>query len=244
MPKRPKAGDPELLLVSFCDIVTVITAALFMTMVITIQEAMRVPVLKGAPRASRAVAVRPAMVQQGDSMSESTGVDGGSAPVAITKKPVYYECRQQMVFPVNYAELFQEMRNARGKMIGSNDGGKKDAASLLSMLQGQSVGDDYYIVHQSILIPNEMTLQPRKDAVSETEADLQSKEKSKFFASLRGLDNTKQYVVFLVRDDSFKIFRECRRIVNEEGFESGWEYLDDTQPIKFGGIGSTPVMIQ
>ena len=91
----------------------------------------------------------------------------------------------------------------------------------------------------------QMVLEPRKDAAGETEKEIDNKATSKFFAALRKVDKEKQYVVFLVRDDSFALFKTCRRFVQEEGYGSGWEYLDDDQLIKFGGFGQgSPVPIQ
>jgi hypothetical protein len=242
MPKRKKAGDPELLLVSFCDIVTVITAALFMTMVVTIQEAMRVPVLKGTPLANRGAMMRQQKVP-GDFVQE--GTEGGSGPLIIAKRPVYFECRKQMIFPINYTSLFSQMRIARSKSLGeksSRDG--SDPLAALAALQTLSVGDDYYVVRPDIMLPNKFKLEPRAESVSETEPELEYADKSKFFSSLKRINQSNEYIVFLVRDDSFNIFRRCRRIANEEGFESGWEYLDDVQPIEFGGIGGQMVLPQ
>jgi len=237
LPKRPKAGDPELLLVSFCDIVTVTTAALFMAMVITIQEAMKVPVLKSTPRA-KSVAAR--KVAGG----LSSGSGEGTGAVAIQKTPVYFECRGGMVFPVNFEELYQQTRAVRAgagtkpAQGGSQAGQVENSqAAFLSNIQSQEVGNDYYKVQLSFMMLGQMVLEPRKDATGETEKEVNNKATSKFFAALRKVDKEKQYVVFLVRDDSFALFKTCRRFAQDEGYGSGWEYLDDDQLIKFGGLG-------
>ena len=46
MAKRKKEGEPEMLIVSFCDIVTITTAAMFFAMLITVQESVKVPVIR------------------------------------------------------------------------------------------------------------------------------------------------------------------------------------------------------
>ena len=241
MAKRPKAGDPELLLVSFCDIVTVTTAALFMAMVITIQEAMKVPVLKATPRA-KSIIVKKAV-------SSITSANGeGTAAGSFQKTPVYFECRNSMMFPVNYEELYQQTKAARagaGKKTAQADeaGGatEKDQFAFLNNMQSQEIGNDYYKVQPSFLMLGQMVLEARTNAVGETEQDVEKKSTSKFFAALHKIDKVKQYVVFLVRDDSFPLFRTCRRFVQQEGYDSGWEYLDTDQLIKFGGFGGALV---
>jgi len=51
MSRRKKKGEPELLIVSFCDIVTVSTAAILFVVVIAVQEAVKIPVFRPTPRA-------------------------------------------------------------------------------------------------------------------------------------------------------------------------------------------------
>ncbi|MFH0909201.1 MAG: hypothetical protein V1929_10595 [bacterium] len=253
MSKRPKSGDPELLLVSFCDIVTVTTAALFMAMVITIQEAMKVPELMGTPRAkaARRAPVRLGSGGAADGAGANTngrpsGVDGGEI-ITAQPTPVYFECRKGMVFPVNYEELYQQTRSARTAPVKKPEDGAapRSAIDFLNTMQNQEIGNDYYKVQPSFLMLGQMVLEARPEAKGETEQEVEIKGTSQFFAALHEIDKRKHYVVFLVRDDSFPLFKTCRRFVQEEGYESGWEYLDDDQLIKFGGFGKgAPVPIQ
>src|SRR5271170_1167094 len=74
--KRIKKGEPELLIVSFCDIVTVTTAALFFAMLITVQEAVKIPVFRPTPRAK-----------------------------ITSKQGIFFECRTNELFFVDKAGL-------------------------------------------------------------------------------------------------------------------------------------------
>ena len=73
---RPKKGDPELLLVSFCDIVTITTAALFMAMVVVIDQASKTPIFRPTPIA-----------------------------VATTNNAVFFECRKNQIFFIDQTNL-------------------------------------------------------------------------------------------------------------------------------------------
>jgi hypothetical protein len=68
--------------------------------------------------------------------------------------------------------------------------------------------------------------------------DLENPNTSQFQAILSQLSKTNQYVAFLVRDDSFSVFRKARQIADEAGFETGWELLGIDEPIKFGEGGT------
>src|SRR6185436_17940816 len=72
MAKRKKKGEPEMLIVSFCDIVTITTAAMFFAMLITVQEAVKVPIIKPIPKGAL------------------TG-----------KQAVFFECRSNEVFYID-----------------------------------------------------------------------------------------------------------------------------------------------
>jgi hypothetical protein len=69
MSRRKKKGEPELLIVSFCDIVTIVTAAMFFVMLIVAQQASKVPVFRPTPRAK-----------------------------LTNRQPVFFECRGNEVY--------------------------------------------------------------------------------------------------------------------------------------------------
>ena len=51
---------------------------------------------------------------------------------------------------------------------------------------------------------------------------------SKYQQILSQLDKNKQYVAFLVRDDSFNVFRKARQVADNVGLDTGWELLGST----------------
>ncbi len=61
---------------------------------------------------------------------------------------------------------------------------------------------------------------------------------SKYQAVLTVLDKDKQYIAFLVRDDSFNVFRKARQVADNLGLDTGWELLGIDEPIKFGEGGT------
>ena len=77
---KKKKHDPELLLVSFCDIVTVTMASLFMVLVVVIDQSSRTPTYRPTPVA-----------------------------VDTHKSPVYFECRGKQVFPIRREDLAKKV---------------------------------------------------------------------------------------------------------------------------------------
>jgi hypothetical protein len=204
--QRIKKGEPEMLIVSFCDIVTITTAALFFAMIMTLQEAVKVPIFRPTPRA------------------------------AITNKaPVFFECRNEEVFFIDKSGLDDQVT----KLVSTANVGVRggDMSQFLKVIQGQEVGNEYYKVNPSYLLTGLVALEPRPDVHGETDVQIEDP-KSKFQGLLAGMDNKTSYIAFLVRDDSFSVFRGARQVADKAGFDVGWELLGQDEPIKFGASGS------
>jgi len=205
--RRQKKGEPEMLIVSFCDIVTITTAALFFCLLVTVQEAVKIPVFRPTPRAK-----------------------------ITAKQGVFFECRTNQLFFVDKAGLDDQVENLMSRLNPGVRGG--DLGSFLKAVQGQEVGNAYYKVDARFLLVGQMGLEARPGVPGETLTDLENANNGKFQAILSQLNNTNQYIAFLVRDDSFNVFRKARQIADEAGFDTGWELLGIDEPIKFGEGGT------
>jgi hypothetical protein len=204
--RRIKKGEPELLIVSFCDIVTVTTAALFFAMLITVQEAVKIPVFRPTPRAK-----------------------------ITSKQGVFFECRTNELFFVDKAGLDDQVEQLMSTLNPGIRGG--DIESFLKAIQGKEVGNEYYRVDPRYLLVGKMGLEARPGVSGETIEELDNPN-GKFQEILSQLVTTNQYIAFLVRDDSFSIFRKARQVADTAGFDTGWELLGIDEPIKFGEGGT------
>jgi len=204
--RRIKKGEPELLIVSFCDIVTITTAALFFCLVVTVQEAVKVPVFRPTPLAK-----------------------------VSSKQGIFFECRNDQLFFVDKVGLDEQVEQLMSKLNPGVRGG--DLESFMKAIQGQEVGNAYYKVDPRYLLVGRMGLTPVPGAMGETPAALEAAN-SKYQASLALMDKDNQYIAFLVRDDSFNVFRKARQVADSLGFDTGWELLGIDEPIKFGEGGT------
>ena len=202
MPK-PKKEGPELLLVSFCDIVTVTMSSLFMALLIVIDQSSKTPSVRHTPIAE-----------------------------TITNTPVYFECRANQIFPIDRAKLADHLRNATNT-VAQSPGGTNSLSSLTSLgqLMVKDIGDEYYQIDTRYLLLGQMALLPRTNTTGLKSADITNK----FGSVISSINKDNQYLVFLVRDDSFSIFRKARDVSNKAGYRSGWEYIGRDEPITFVG---------
>jgi hypothetical protein len=203
--RRKHKGEPEMLIVSFCDIVTITTAALFFCLLVTVQEAVKIPILRPTPRAK-----------------------------VSSKQGVFFECRDNQLYFVDKAGLDDQVEKLMSTLNPGIRGG--DLESFLKAIQGQEVGNLYYKVDPRYLLVGRMGLEARPGIPGETLGEL-ADPNSKFQAILSQLDKDHQYIAFLVRDDSFSVFRKARQVADDAGLDTGWELLGINEPIKFGEGG-------
>ncbi|MBE9117401.1 hypothetical protein IQ249_15990 [Lusitaniella coriacea LEGE 07157] len=77
---------------------------------------------------------------------------------------------------------------------------------------------------------------PVEDQPGESPQDLQQTN-SDFQQVLKKLNPKNDYLAFIVRPDSFKVFREARKLAWSEGFDVGWEPMPRDRAIIFGTGG-------
>jgi len=195
-----------MLIVSFCDIVTITTAAMFFALLITVQEAVKIPIYRPAP------------------MARTTN-----------KHPVFFECRANQVFYVDKAGLDDQVEKMLSTLTPSMRSG--DPTGFVKAISGNEVGNEYYKVAPSYLLAMIMALEPKPEAKGDDKNSIDDPS-GKFQSWLHQLNATSDYIVFLVRDDSFDIFRQARVVADKIGYDTGWEMLDKNEPIKFGTGGS------
>jgi len=195
-----------MLIVSFCDIVTITTAALFFCLLVTVQEAVKIPVFRPTPRAR-----------------------------VSSKQGIFFECRTNQLYFVDKAGLDDQVEKLMSTLNPGIRGG--DLESFLKAIQGQEVGNKYYRVDPRYLLVGRMGLEARPGVAGENIVELE-KTDSNFNSILSQLDKDHQYIAFLVRDDSFNVFRKARQVADEAGFDTGWELLGIDEPIKFGEGGT------
>ena len=207
MPK-PRRGEPELLLVSFCDIVTITICAMFMALIVVIDEAAKIPVVSPVP------VLRP-----------------------TTNAPVYFECRDNMVFPIDLLALRQTFTKY------STEFKKNAGATDMEKLMALDAGNETYRIDPGLAIMGVMGLHPRpgaKGAVITSLPNLVENEKNPFTDALLNISPDSQYCVFFVRDSGFNVFRQCRAIAIKKGFHHGWEYVARDEAITFEGMMNSP----
>jgi len=149
--------------------------------------------------------------------------------------PVFFECRNEQVFYIDKVELDEKVEQMLSSL--SPKLKSSDPHGFVNFINSNEVGNAYYKVLPSYLLAMVMALEP-KLGVRGDDKDALLDPNGKFQIALQKLNYQNQYLTFLVREDSFNIFRQAKEIAEKIGFQVSWELLEKTEPIKFGTGGS------
>ncbi len=151
--------------------------------------------------------------------------------LATTNAPVYFECRSNQVFFIDRAELGE----ARDQTLKALEARGVQQENLLRAAMETEIGNRFYKFENSFLMMGIMALVPRAGAQGVALAELETPGND-FLQKLDWMNPYAHYAVFLVRDDSFPVYRAVRTLTSRRGLLSGWEYLGHNEVITFEGM--------
>lgn len=173
-----------------------------------------------------------------------TGIDASQIKVLIPtpiahasdRKPVFIECREDQLFMVPVGELRQLAQNELNSIARQAKG---DTAEMLRMLSGASAKTEAYRVDLTYALLGQFAILPVPGAKGYRLADTSKEKATDWFGRvLTGVNPEKEMISFLVRDDSYSVFKRARGLAWANKVEVSYELLDTEAPIKFGLGGS------
>jgi biopolymer transport protein ExbD len=176
-----------------------------------------------------------------------TGIDASQIRIAVTtpmeylsdKKPVFVECRNNELFVVPLEEL-HKVAEASLKQIAKSV--TNDSGQLIRKLAETKVQNGAYIVDLNSLLLGQLTLQAVPNVTGYRLVDIAHETPDDWYGRiLAKLDKQKEMLSFIVRDDSFEVFKRARAMAGKQQAEVSYELIDANEPIKFGLGGSIPM---
>lgn len=172
-----------------------------------------------------------------------TGVDASQIRVLIPtpmmhetdKRPIFIEARNNQLFRLPVSELRQEAASALER-IAREAGG--DTEKMLTLMQELSPRTDNYEVDMTYSLTGQLAISPLKGPTGYELKDFEKETASDWFGSIVDqMDKEEEMLTFLVRDDSFQVFKIARALAWLEEVEVSYALLSVNQPIKFGLLG-------
>lgn len=173
-----------------------------------------------------------------------TGIDASQVRVLIptpmehvsNRRPIFIECRNNELFQVPVTEL-RKLADDRLKALAEE--AKGDSAVMLQKLASAAAETDTYKVDLTYALLGQFAILPIRTAKGYRLVDVTKEKATDWFGRiLTGMDDEKDMLTFLVRDDSYEVFKRARALAWHQKAEVSYELLDVEAPIKFGLGGS------
>jgi hypothetical protein len=156
------------------------------------------------------------------------------------KQPVFFECRKNHIVPVNKINIQQRLEAYLDEI--RKNSYDYDRIAHSANLELKDVGDTYYRVDLSkIFRSNILVLVPKYEIQGESVEVLKNSD-AKFQGVLQEVNPQREFVFFMVRPDSFEVFRAARKLLWAKNIEVGWEPMSGEQKISFGAKGRRPTI--
>jgi hypothetical protein len=199
---------------SFLDVVTNVVGVMLLIVVVTIVNANDMRVSLGTPVCH---------------------------PAPKGAKRVLLECRGNRLVHLDEEKLDE----ALGKFLKEQEtkrGEKVAAKDVPKLLDDNDVGNETHRVrtkHVDLAPFDYLTYiyEWRQEVRGESIAEFQE-ESSQYQSLLASLTTDRSYLFFIVRADSYEVFRAARRVARSRGFEAGWDPHGD-KPLMFSPFGDT-----
>lgn len=206
------ASGPSMDLSSFTDIMTCILGVLVLIILLTGIDASQITVLVATPK-------------------EMTSDD---------KRPVFFECRKNQLFQISLEELKKacdaKTEELRQRVQGNEAEFLKQAAQTTIDVGGQRLDYTYALMGKYVMLPI-------PDAEGYTLASYTKETPEMWYGSrLAQIDPANQFVCFLVRPDSYKVFQRARALAWFRNINVACELQDEKNPIMIGPGGERMYM--
>ena len=201
------ASGPAMDLSSFTDLMTCILGVLVLIILLTGIDASQITVLVATPKE-----------MQGDD-----------------KSPVFFECRKNQLFHISVEELKKacdaKTEELKEQVKGDETEFLKQAAKTMLELDGQKLDYTYALMGKYVLMPI-----PDAEGYPLTSQSAETPDKW-YGSRLAKVDPKTQFICFLVRPDSYKVFQKARNLAWIKDINVACELQDEKNPIMIGPGG-------
>ncbi|HBA83064.1 MAG TPA: hypothetical protein DCZ95_03120 [Verrucomicrobia bacterium] len=176
-----------------------------------------------------------------------TGIDASQIRVLVPtpmehtsdKRPIFIECRDNELFSVPLEEL-RKLADTTLKQIARSV--SNDSARMLIKLGEAKVQTEAYRVDLNFILLGQLAVQSVPNVTGYRLVDIANETSDDWYGRiLTQMNKEKDMLSFIVRDDSFEVFKRARALAWSQKAEVSYELIDANEPIKFGLGGAIPL---
>ncbi len=172
-----------------------------------------------------------------------TGLDAAQIRVLIPtpmmydsdKRPIFVEARNNQLFLIPVDEL-QEMADNAVQELSRAAGGNPER--MLAGIQTIDAATDAHRLDLSYFMVGQIGIMPVEGAQGYALRDWANETSRDWFGQiLAAMDPEQDMLAFMVRDDSFEVFKLARHLAWLSNVDVAYELLSMREPIRFGLLG-------
>ncbi len=176
-----------------------------------------------------------------------TGIDASQIKILVPtpmeyvsdRRPVFIECRDNELFIIPIEEI-RKLANASLREIAKKAQG--DSGRMLIELAEAKVQTDAYLVDLNFALLGQLAIRSLPGSTGYRLVDIGNETSEDWFGRvLTRLNMETEMLSFVVRDDSYEVFKRARALAWNQKAEVSYELIDADEPIKFGLGGSIPM---
>lgn len=174
-----------------------------------------------------------------------TGVDASQIKVLIPTpiqnreldaNPIFIEARNNELFLIPLDEL-REMASKAMRDISEQANGQME--KVLALTSTTEVKNDIYSIDLTQNFAGQLAIYPIQTSKGYSLKNYLNEDENGWLGKIiGGMDKEREMLTFLVRDDSFQVFKHARAVAWSQKVQVSWELLSHDEPIKFGMFGS------
>jgi hypothetical protein len=151
------------------------------------------------------------------------------------KRPIFIEARGNQLYRIPLLEL-QQLADEGLRDLGILADGSMER--LMRLLQEIELGTDGYLIDLSYFMVGQFAVRPVGEPSGYGLIDWEKETARDWFGSiLSNMNLEEELIAFLVRDDSFDVFKRARHLAWTQNADVSYELLDADEPIRFGMLG-------
>lgn len=160
------------------------------------------------------------------------------------KAPVFVECRNDRLYRVQMDQIKEKIEAAVSELTrkATDAEGRLNQREFLKQLGLLQVTEGGHLIDLSYYLMGQYALRPGEGVEGYPLTDIKKEKETDWFGSLlASVDKEREMITFIVRDDSFEVFRNARSLAWIANIEVSWYLVSATEPIKFGLSGEEPI---
>ncbi len=151
------------------------------------------------------------------------------------KRPIFIEARNNQLFRIPLEELQRAADQALREISRESAG---DLERMLRLMHEVRSGNEHYRIDLSFFTVGQFALRPVHEAEGYPLLHWDRESSRDWFGSiLARINRDDEMITFLVRDDSYDVFKRARHLAWHQKVDVSYELLDVQEVIKFGLLG-------